>query len=249
METTKKVVLSAVTGAFLAASQMSMAHTRLQTPTIDEGARVYNNEVIGHGCKDAAGVSNIDTVATVAVFPDGVDSSITVNGEASDKPLTDFVTNWGSPVQKIQNNDVFEMEDVIVDSNDNTLGYWAGGGGRKGHLIGLVPFRTSAVEIEPTSCAKSVKFIVAIADICELTDVAGFNDSTVMLWTPAVGSKFDGTPDLNGYNSPASLTVNRTSALPESCGDGVDVVVTPSAAQLDRDMTVTIDGAQVWPKP
>jgi len=114
-------------------------------------------------------------------------------------------------------------------------------------LTGVIPFRTSGVVIESTSCAKTVKFIVAIADICEITKISGFKDSTVMLWTPAVGSQFDGTEDLNGYNSPASFMVNRTSDQPEACGEGVDVVVTPSAAQLNRDMTVKINGAQIWP--
>ena len=136
----------------------------------------------------------------------------------------------------------------IKDSLGNVLGYWAAGSeGLKGGLTGVIPFRTSGVVIEATSCAKTVKFIVAIADICTLTNVSGFNDAAVMLWTPAVGSSFDGTEDLNGYNSPASLMVNRTSALPESCGEGVDVVVTPSAAQLNRDMPIKYNGSQIWP--
>ncbi|MCK5354699.1 MAG: hypothetical protein KAJ63_06240 [Methyloprofundus sp.] len=254
--TAKKLVLSAITGSVLVASQMAGAHTRLQTPSIDENSAShgsdYNNEVISHGCANPdSGLNDTNTVATVVVFPDGVDSSITVNGEASDKTLLDFVSNWGSPVQKIQSNDIFNIEDEIKDPLGNVLGYWAGstdGTGLQGGLTGVVPFRTSGVVIEPTSCAKSVKFIVAIADICKLTNVAGFNNSTAQLWTPAVGSMFDGIEgESKGYNSPASLTVNRTSALPEACGEGVDVVVTPSAAQLNRDMTVEINGAQVWP--
>lgn len=250
----KKIVLSTITGSVLVASQMAIAHTRLQTPSIDENAAShgsnYNNQVIGHGCKNPdTGTADISTIGTVVVFPDGVDSSITVDGEASDKTLADFVTNWGSPVQKIQNRDVFNKEDEIKDPLGNVLGYWAAGGGLQGGLTGVIPFRTSGVVIDAASCAKSVKFVVAIADVCAVTNVSGFSDATVMLWTPAVGSIFDGTEDLNGYNSPASLIVNRTSPLPEACGNGVDVVVTPSAAQLDRDMTIEIDGAQVWPVP
>lgn len=249
----KKLILTTVMGSLLAASQITSAHTRLQTPVVDENTAAhgsnYNNEVIGHGCKDAEGNAIIDTLATVLVFPDGVDSIISVDGETTDKPLTDYVQNWGSPVKKVQSNDVFTREEVIKDPLGNTLGYWAGLGGLKGGFTGLIPFRTSGVIMEPTSCAKSVKFVVAIADICEITDVAGFSDDKVMLWTPAVGSTFDGTEDLNGYDSPASLTVNRVSEMPSSCGDGVEVMVTPSAAQLNRDMTIEIGGTQVWPKP
>ena len=57
-------------------------------------------------------------------------------------------------------------------------------------------------------------------------------------------SNYDGAE-----SEPATLKVNRTSALPAECGEGVDVVVTPSAAQLNRDMPVVIGGVQVWPKP
>lgn len=249
----KTLVLFVATGSILIASQMTNAHTRLQFPSIDENTRSYNNQVISHGCRNPeTGAVDINTLGTVTVFPDGVDSIITVGEEPSDKALVDFVTNWGSPVQKIHSKSIFTIEDEIKDPLGNVFGYWAAdpvGGGLQGGLTGLVPFRTSGVVIEPTSCAKTVKFIVAIADICKVTNVAGFNDADVMLWTPAVGSIFDGTEDLNGYNSPASLTVNRTSELPVECGEGVDVVVTPSAAQLNRDMPVKIDGTQVWPLP
>ena len=244
----KKLVLSAITGSILVASQMASAHTRLQIPAVDEGTRVYNNEVISHGCRNPETQAvDLTTIATVLVFPDGIDSSITVNGEVSDQPLNAYIDNWGSPIRKIQNKDLFELEKEIKDPLGNVLGYWAGVGGRQGSLIGMVPFRTNSFVVTEASCAKSVKVIIAIADICKLTSVSDFNDADVMLWTPAVGSQFDGTEDLNGYNSPASLMINRTSALPDSCGAGVDVVVTPSAAQLNRDMTVEIEGTQVWP--
>ena len=251
----KNIVLSVITGSVLAASQMASAHTRLQTPIIDENAARhgsnYNNQVISHGCRNPdTGTADINTAGTVVVFPDGVDSAITVDGVATDKGLIDFVSNWGSPVQKIQNKDVFTIEHEIKDPLGNVLGFWATGGtGLQGGLTGVIPFRTSGVVIEPTSCAKTVKFVVAIADVCAFTNVSGFNDATVMLWTPAVGSMFDGTEELNGYNSPASLTVNRTSELPEACGEGSDIVVTPSAEQLNRDMTIEINGAQAWPTP
>lgn len=248
--TLKNTAIASLTAAMLAAAQGAVAHTRLQISQIDEGTRVYNNEVIGHGCKDPdTGSSSIPTLGTVLVFPDGVDSSITVDGEASADSLADYVSNWGSPLRKVQSDALFKVEDVITDPNGNTLGYWAAGGARTGTLLGLVPFRTEAIVINPESCAETVKFIVSIADVCKITDAAGFSDATVMLWTPAVGSIFDG-PGLNGHDSPASLTVKRTSELPEACGgSGVDVVVTPSAAQLNRDMPVKYKGVQVWPKP
>ena len=231
------------TATFIALSQASYGHTRLEAPQINEGARVYNNEVIGHGCTDpATGSNTINTLGTVAVFPDGVDSSVTVNGIASSTPLTDIVSGWG--IGKVQSKSIFPDEGVMKDANGNVTGYWTGGApGLTAGLVGLIPFRTNAV-----SCAKSVQFVVAIADICAITDINSFNESNVKLWTPAVGSNFDGV-GLDGYNSPATLTVVRTSALPASCGAGDVVVVTPSAAQLNRDFPVIINGSQYWPKP
>ncbi len=251
----KKVVFYSLLGASLAVNQSIFAHTRLQVSTVDENSAQhgsdYNNEVIGHGCQNpTTGTKDINTLGTVVVFPDGVDSTISSNGAPHEGSLTDFVQNWGSPVAKIQNKDVFDIEDEIKDPLGNVVGYWAGGGHTlKGGLTGLIPFRTTGVIIEPTSCAKTVKFIVAIADICKITPISGFADDNVMLWTPAVGSNFDGGEALNGYDSPASLTVNRTSDLAAECGEGLEVVVTPSAAQLNRDMPVVIDGTQIWPQP
>ena len=46
---------------------------------------------------------------------------------------------------------------------------------------------------------------------------------------------------VEGIGAPATLTVNRnltTIALPSQCGVGIDVTVTPSAAQVDRDLPI-----------
>ncbi len=232
----------------------AFAHTRLKVPVIDENAAFhgsnYNDVVVAHGCQNEAdGNSTIDTIGTVVVFPDGKDSIITVDGAPHNGQLTDFVTNWASPVTIIQDRSVFTQQSYIADSLGNKLGFWAAGGnGLKAGYRGLLPFATAGVVIDPASCAKSVTFVLGIADVCEVTDSNGFSNATVQLWTPAVGSNFDGT-GLHGFDSPATLKVNRTIApLPESCGAGVDVVVKPSAQQLNRDMKVIIDGQQIWPK-
>jgi hypothetical protein len=48
--------------------------------------------------------------------------------------------------------------------------------------------------------------------------------------------------------SSSSLTINRISALPESCGVGIAVEVKPSATQINRDMPIKFNGNQIWPK-
>lgn len=235
-------------------TQIASAHTRLKTPIIQENAANhgsdYNAVVVAHGCHNpVTGNSDANTIGTVVVFPDGKDSIITVDGQPHSGALTDFVTNWGNPVTKIQDKSIFPEEDYIKDSLGNKLGFWTGGGkGLKGGFRAVVPFTTAGVVIEPASCAKSVTFVVGIVDICEITDASKFNDETVQMWTPAVGSIYDG-PGLHGFDSPATLKVNRSiAALPASCGAGVDVVVKPSANQLNRDLRINFDGKQIWPQ-
>lgn len=234
--------------------QSALAHTRLKTPIVQENAANhgsdYNAVVVAHGCHNpVTGNSDANTIGTVVVFPDGKDSIITVDGQPHGGALTDFVTNWGNPVTKIQDKSIFPEEDYIKDSLGNKLGFWTGGGkGLKGGFRAVVPFTTAGVVIEPASCAKSVTFVLGIVDICEITDASKFNDETVQMWTPAVGSIYDG-PGLHGFDSPATLKVNRSiAALPASCGAGVDVVVKPSANQLNRDLRINFDGKQIWPQ-
>ncbi|UJP06396.1 MAG: hypothetical protein LZF61_05360 [Nitrosomonas sp.] len=256
------LVILAVIAFAVIATQNAFAHTRLKVPAIDENnanhGSTYNDVVIAHGCQNETdGASTIDTIGTVVVFPDGKDSIITtkpaggdssVVATAHDGMLADFVTNWASPVTLIQSKDVFELQEYIKDSLGNKLGFWAGGGKLKAGYRGLLPFTTAGVVINPDSCAKSVTFVVSIADVCEVTDKSGFSNATVQLWVPAVGSNFE-IEGLHGYDSPATLKVNRTiAALPAACGDGLDIIVKPSAAQLNRDLKVVVDGDQVWPK-
>lgn len=243
-----------ITIGLAGAWQSAVAHTRLKTPVIKENdakhGSNYNDAVIGHGCQNTYdNASTISTMGTVVVFPDGKDSIITIKDAVHTGPLTDFVTNWGNPVTIVQDSSIFSHQEYIKDSLGNKLGFWTGGGNKlKAGYRGVFPFTTAGVIINPESCAKSVTFVVAIADICEITAPSGFSNATVQLWTPAVGSIYDGE-GLHGYNSPATLKVERSIApLPSSCGDGVDVVVKPSAAQLNRDLRIKYDGTQIWPQ-
>ena len=213
------------------------AHTTLELPSVPEGARSSNNIIIGHGC----GERNV--IGTSVVFPDGVDSTITVDGQPHTGALTDF-TDWGNSIQKNYSRAIFSFEDEKT-VNSNVVGFWAGGGNSlPHHLNGYIPFRVGSVTIKPDSCATSVKFHVSVVDICEITATSGFNDDTVNKWTLAgLGTPYDSTED-----GAASLTITRTSVLPESCGTGSAVEVKPSAAQLNRDMPIKLDGVQVWPQ-
>ena len=256
----KKLTLCSLTATLLAVSHGAVADTRLQIPVITEGTRVFNAVMIVHGCDDPnTGTTSTPVFGQSVMFPNGTDSTITTKAVGSD-PLAQGQAYGGnlrdfaliSGIKKIQSNDLFPLEDVKVDGLGNVIGFWGGNGKLPGlNYVGLNPFVIDPVIIQPNSCAMSVTFVLGIADVCKMTNANGFSKETVNLWTPAVGSNFDGKPDTNdGYDSPATLTVNRnltTNPLPGSCGAGVDVTVTPSAAQLNRDMPVYIDQKQVWP--
>jgi hypothetical protein len=232
----------------LGVSQSAFSHTRLDIPTVVEGIRIANNVVIGHSCGEG-----FTTIANSTVFPDGVDSIVKVDGVLSTNVVADFLSNWGNLNQKILDHSVFPNENEKTDANGNVVGFWVEGGkGMPDHYSVFLPFRAGAALFEPESCAASVKVAIAIADICKITDIAGFGEGILNLWTPAVGSDYDG-PGLHGYNSPATLTYMRDLAinpLPESCGGtGVAVEVIPSAAQINRDMPiVNSKGKKIWPK-
>lgn len=232
--------------------QSAWAHTLLDTPRIPEAKKNTNNIVIGHGCGEAG------VIGTSVVIPDGVDSTITTglteNGgtDPYNGNLTDFLS-WGNIIQLLQNRSVFSEQNEKTDSLGNVVGFWSGGGKPlAANLNAYIPFTISATFFEPSSCAKKVRFDIAIADVCKITPLSGFTDDTVGLWTPAVGSKFDGAEGGHAFNSPAFLTIERdltTNPLPDTCGEGLYVYVRPSAAQVDRDMPIVFDGVQVWPQP
>lgn len=267
----KKLALCSMTTAILAASQSGFAHTRLQIPTILEGTKVYNNVVIGHGCHNAATNSNSTPVmGTSVVFPDSTATvtSKPVGAATGVAPtaagaVTDWLEGSGEGYsKKVYSKEVFSAEGQKTNSLGNAVGFWTGGGSLPGvGYTGLVPFKTDAVTIKSTSCAKTVTFVVPISDVCALTNTSGFSDETVNMWTPTVGSNYDGI-GLHGENSPATLKVVRnttgtpatlTSAevkanpLPASCGEGLDITITPTAEQINRDMPAIDNGVQVWP--
>ena len=245
----KLVATTLVAAGFSLLSTSLLAHTRLEVPEVTEGARVSNNVVIGHGC----GEKNV--IGTSVVFPDGVDSTITVDGAAYTGKVTDFIENWGNLNQQIYNTAVFTFQEEKEDGKENVVGFWAGGGNSlPHHLTAYIPFRISAATFKADSCAASVKVYVSIADICEITPISGFGAETVNFWTHSnldtPYDRADDPADPSGNSGPATLTFKRTSALPASCnGTGTVVEMRPSAAQINRDMQIKFNGTQVWPKP
>ena len=232
--------------AMSAASFSAVAHTTLETSVMAEGVRVLNNVQVGHACGAGTNV-----IGTSVVFPDGADSTILVNGNLHTGQLADFVSNWGPNIQPLVDRSVFIDGDEKKGPSGNVVGFWFGGGlGIPDHMVGYVPFRVNATNINPASCATSVRFYVSIVDVCRVTSAAALHDAGVAeLWTHTqLGTAFDNAES----DSAARLTITRNQTvnpLPSSCAATdtlVEVKVSP--AQLQRDMPIKIQGVQIWPE-
>ncbi len=224
-----------------------LAHTTLETTTMAEGVRVVNNLQIGHACGTGTSV-----LGSSVVFPDGVDSTILLNGAPYPRPLTDFISNWGPNIQPLVNRAVFNTVDEKNGPNGNVVGFWAGGGpGMPNHMVGYVPFRVNATNINPLSCAVSVRFYVSIVDVCEITGATELHDAGVAeFWTHNnLGTIYDRQSATD--DGVARLTITRnttTNPLPPGCGTGSTVEVKATKAQIERDLPIIHQGVQVWPK-
>jgi hypothetical protein len=258
----RRLVLCSAATALCATAPGAFAHTRFQKPEIKESPlgsefhSTYNNEVIAHGCADDKGGVSTPVIATSVVFPDGVDSIVSNLNDPNRTPINmtvnDILQNYGSIVGAIQSDDVFKKEKLAEKETDlgNVIGFSQFGGKLPGTIRGLIPFVTSVTLFNPDACVQSVTFETFIADVCKRTKLGEFNDEVVNLWAPAVGSDYDG-PGLDGYNSPATLKVVRTSTpLPAGCTNPIDVRITPSKAQINRDAPIKRpNGEQYWPIP
>jgi hypothetical protein len=263
-----KWTLAPLAAALCVTGPAVFAHTRLQTNTVVENTRLYNNVVIGHGChNDATDANTTPVIGVSLVFPDGVDSIVSdatipiSNPDGTPNPaarqsigltVEDVFANWGNLVQAIQSGDVFNKNTVVekLDGNGNVVGFSYYGGKLPGTIHGLVPFRTDAIQFNPDTCVKSATIEIWIADVCKVVKQNQLADTNVNMWSPAVGSDYDGV-GLHGYNSPATLKVVRTSPLPAGCDASTakEARITPSAAQLNRDAPIMKrNGQRFWPK-
>jgi hypothetical protein len=224
-----------------AASDAS-AHTTIASAA-SEGARSDNALRIGHGCED--GDKSREVIAQSVVFP--TDQPVLSASDPNATPASlDEVIQQGTlanVAQLVQDRSIFLSQDEKQDENGNVIGFVGKNGRLRDGLRGRVPFEFSALNFVADSCAKSLRVQIAIADIC-VPGGAALRAGRVNLWIPDNGSQLAiraAAEGVDGLGSPANLVVNRnltSNPLPGGCGAGVDVTVTPSAAQVDRDLPI-----------
>jgi hypothetical protein len=224
--------------ALTAGGGVAHAHTTVKSQA-SEGVRDDNALRIGHGCEQNP------VVAQSVVFPAenpelrASDPGVTI-GDLSEVIVQGSLIGL---VGAIQDRSIFRQQGEKTDSLGNVIGFFGLHGRLDVELAGRVPFQFTAPSFVPASCAVRLRVIVAIADICRIARPT-LLPGKVNLWIPDNGSLYaieGAAQGVEGIGEPATLTVNRnlaTNPLDASCGAGYDVFVTPSAAQIDRDLPI-----------
>lgn len=116
---------------------------------------------------------------------------------------------------------------------------------RVASLTGLSPFRYGAVKFQITSCAKSLKVRIAVANWCKRGKKTAADDDRVDLWighTTAVFNDQRTMPRDTPYDPSKevpfwpTLTINRdlvNNPLNPKCGAGYDLAIEPADADID----------------
>lgn len=249
----KKLSLCATVALLCGAAQIATAHTGVKD-SATEGKTLYTAFTIGHGCAAAEGDPTIPVVAQSAVFPNGADSvAHQINpADNTDGPVIDLATvitgavggATGLSPKGIQDKSVFNNQKVLTDDAGSVRGFQFTDGNLDTTLMGLPPFRVSGLSFVTTSCAKSLKVRIGIANYCTNSKKTS-DDNRADIWIGHLTKKFndEGVMPSNFQTAPywPTLTVNRDlvkNPLPASCGTGFDVAVEPSDADIDKYLPI-----------
>lgn len=247
----KNLALGTLALATLASSQLAFAHTRLETPSVTEGTKVHNYVVIGHGCPPSS--ARQPTYGTSVVFPNAITSSpiIGVDSGAGKTYTTNPASSYYSPLSGIgtyiRGGGAWDAGMIKVDALGNNDGFWSGGKAYDQTVSTpvVVPFFSAAISIAPKSCARSVTFELAIADICDGTvPSTTAADQQVLFWSPI--PNFTGVPG-QPFGTPAGDATRKIPSGPKfSNYDGYqdanhtipgDGWGSPATLKVNRDLT------------
>jgi len=237
--------------ALFVVASTAFAHTTIRSQ-VTESTTDDNAIKIGHGCETPDGSAHLPVVATSVVFP-GDAPELTASDGSMIGDLSQVIEQGtiAGLARAVQDRSIFRTQQVKFDSLENQVGFSGTQGSLNPDLPGRMPFQFTGPKFQATSCAKRLLIRVAIADVCLLG--FGMADSVqlgkVNLWIPDNGSQFSvlgGQLGVDGVGAPATLTVNRnltTNPLAPACGAGIDVTVTPSAADVNANLPIP----GVWP--
>jgi hypothetical protein len=242
-KTPRKIALVIGAALSLAAGSTAFAETTIRSAAT-EGRTDDNAIRIEHGCQTRGG-DEASVIAQSVVFP-SVSPQITASNGSAIADLSQVITQGtiAGLAKPVQDNNIFLSQKVKYDSLGNAAGFSGADGMLALDMQGRVPFQFTPPNFVATSCARRLLIKIAIADIC----ASNLGDTTpagkINLWIPANGSRYatmGAAAGVDGIGLPATLIVNRDLAanpLAGPCGAGIDVTVTPSAADVDANLPI-----------
>ncbi|MBE0437221.1 MAG: hypothetical protein IBX56_15620 [Methylomicrobium sp.] len=183
-----------------------------------------NTRVMGHSVlfpTQNPRVTRVDTAANVSL--DGV---LTI-GSLANLP------------QLIQSNSLSARQSEKTNANGDVIGFNHIRTRLAPGLEGLIPFRLGRIQFEPESCARNLIIQLAVAEICRRNAFPP-QPGTANLWIPSTTSRFN-NDSIHGIGEAPTLTVQRdltANPLPEACGQGYDVLIEPSAQDIDNNLPI-----------
>jgi len=267
----KKIALFSAVAVLSVAGQGAFAHTGVKDKVV-EGIAGYNNFTITHGCNGNVSLGDHrDVIAMSVLFPNAADPSLAKVYKLNSAGIqTETLPDLSNDIDGVTpgvgftklgiglvagNNTLFGNFLPTLDANGAIRGFqtWAGPTPydtpvlpeRVISVTGLSPFRYGAVKFQTTSCAKSLKVRVAIANWCKKGWASRADDDRVDLWighTTAVFNDQRTMPRATPYD-PAieapfwpTMTISRDlvlNPLPANCGEGYDLAIEPADADID----------------
>jgi hypothetical protein len=254
----KKLAIYSLTALMFGTGSITFAHTGVKDQGI-EGKGLYTAFTIGHGCGSAANSVQLPVIAQSVVFPNAADSVWTqldaTGTPAATLAMSDVIQGaaFGLAPGLIQDKSIFTVQNEVTDALMNVRGFKMKTGKLQADLTGLVPFKVTAPKFVTTSCARSLKVRIAIANWCKTSvqntaDLAD-KDRRADFWLGVATRKFNdplvvetianygATPPVAPYWP--TLTITRdlvANPLPASCNGGFDAAVQPSAADIDANL-------------
>jgi hypothetical protein len=196
------------------------------------------------------------------VFPNAADSVWTkldaIGAPAGNLAMTDVIQGAAFALSPtlIQDKNIFNSQQRTLDANGVVRGFKMKNGVLQVGSLGLVPFKVTAPKFVTTSCVKSLKVRIAVANWCKSnamnTAQAGDEARRADFWLGTATTKFNdpavvetianwtATPPVAPFWP--TLTVTRdlmVNPMDASCGAGYDVAVEPSPADIDANLPMT----------
>jgi hypothetical protein len=279
----KKMTMYSLVAVIGGVGQVALAHTIIRDAGT-EGVALYTGIVVTHGV--AGPVTNLPqlpVIAQSAVFPNSPDSIgsqlVPATGVTTDPgyvAASEISTNLADHLDAanytaltglalglngIQDKSVFTKQDEIVQGSGTTAkvrGFKFTNGNLLPNLYGVQPFQIAGVKFKPTSCAKSLRVRVAVANWGKKSSaVDNGTDNKADIWIGTPTTLFNdlaGEVVSDGYWP--TYTINRnltTNPLPASCPTypigpiaaptstqvGFDIAIQPSSTDIDTYLPIT----------